>query len=576
VKLIFPSDILKQHVCVLGKTGSGKSSALRYIVEHLLDDGKRVCVIDPKGDWAGIKVGGDGKSPGFPAIGFGDFKEPKGQDVPIDEHSGKHIAELITSGNRPCIIGFRGWTQGAMIRFWIDFAQTLFNANSGELYLIGDEFHNFAPKGKILDPEAGKCLHWSNRLMSEGRGYGLVCLIASQRPQKVHNDTLTCCETLIAMRVIHKADRDAVEDWIDGCGDAEKGKEVLNSLAGMARGEAYVWSPEIGFGPKRLTFPMFKTFDSFAPPQLQKAVSTNGWSTVDLSVVKEKLAAVIEEHKANDPKELKAQIRRLERQLAEVQPVEKVVPEYIRLYTDQDVTELLSIQDSMRQLHPIIDSVVERARKIIDQKLPTLEEVQRIYKRSEPAAAPPRNFFLNEHHELHTTKYRARKEREDAQENGAPSGGVRRMMIALAQRPGLNKQQLGVRAGLSSMSGTFGTYLARMRSQGWICDDGGEQIGLTKDGLKALGNYQPLPAGEQLYEYWRNQLGGGAGRMLEVLYRCYRCSGIGNGSMTKEELGKAAGISHMSGTFGTYLAKLRALELITGKHELQASEEFFQ
>ena len=159
-----------------------------------------------------------------------------------------------------------------------------------------------------MDPEAGKCLHWSNRLMSEGRGLGIVCLVASQRPQKVHNDALTSCETLVAMRVIHASDREAVKDWIEGCGDMAQGKEVLNSLAGMERGEAYVWSPEEGFGPKRLKFPMFGTFDSFAPPQLQKKVASAGWAAVDLEAVKKKLATVIEEHKSNDPVELKRTI----------------------------------------------------------------------------------------------------------------------------------------------------------------------------------------------------------------------------------------------------------------------------
>src|SRR5262249_45761598 len=151
-----------------------------------------------------------------------------------------------------------------------DFASTLFAKNVGELYLVGDEFHNFAPKGKILDPQAGKCLHWSNRLLSEGRGLGIVCLTASQRPQKVHNDSLTSHETLVAMRVIHAAARGAIKDWIDGCGDPAKGKTVLDSLANLARGEAWVWSPEIGFGPTKVKFPMFSTLDSFAPPQLQK------------------------------------------------------------------------------------------------------------------------------------------------------------------------------------------------------------------------------------------------------------------------------------------------------------------
>jgi hypothetical protein len=57
-----------------------------------------------------------------------------------------------------------------MVQFWIDFASGSSTRTAGELYLVGDEFHNFAPKGKIMDPQAGKCLHWSNRLLSEGRG----------------------------------------------------------------------------------------------------------------------------------------------------------------------------------------------------------------------------------------------------------------------------------------------------------------------------------------------------------------------------------------------------------------------
>lgn len=314
--LCIPERALDQHLVVLGKTGSGKSSALRHLVEYLLARGKRACVLDPKGDWFGLKVGADGRSPGLSVIAFGDFKDPNATDVPINAQSGARVAELIAGGNRPAIIGFRGWRIGDMIRFYTDFAQTLFAENAGELFLVGDEFHNFAPKGKVLDPQAGLSLHWSNRLLSEGRGLGLVCLIASQRPQKVHNDTLTSCETLVAMRVIHKSDRDAVRDWVDGAGDAAKGREVLEALAGLPRGEAFAWSPEIAFGPERVKFPLFVTFDSFAPPQTQKKVARAGWASVNLDEVKQKLAAVIEERKANDPAELRKQIAELNKQIA--------------------------------------------------------------------------------------------------------------------------------------------------------------------------------------------------------------------------------------------------------------------
>jgi hypothetical protein len=82
--------------------------------------------------------------------------------------------------------------------------------------------------------------------------------------------------------------RHSVEQYRDRvlfCPDLDKGKEVLRSLASLKRGEAWVWSPEIGFGPKCIQFPLFATYDSFAAalderlrhdigrkPQLRKVV----------------------------------------------------------------------------------------------------------------------------------------------------------------------------------------------------------------------------------------------------------------------------------------------------------------
>lgn len=261
VKPLIPDAALDQHGIALGKTGAGKSSKLRVLVERLLERERPVCIIDPKGDWWGLRMSADGKSSGFPIVIFGG----EHADVPLNAHAGAQVAELVATGNRSCLIDLGGWMVGERTRFFIDFASALFKHARGARHLVIDEVHNFAPKGKVWDADAGKMLHWANRLASEGRGKGLTILAASQRPQKVHNDFLTSCETLIACRVIHKADRDAIKDWIDGCADAATGREVLAELAGMQRPDAWVWSPEIDFGPQRITFPMFQTYDSFKP-----------------------------------------------------------------------------------------------------------------------------------------------------------------------------------------------------------------------------------------------------------------------------------------------------------------------
>ena len=47
-------------------------------------------------------------------------------------------------------------------------------------------------------------------------------------------------------------------------------------------------------------------------------------------------------------------------------------------------------------------------------------------------------------------------------------------------------------------------------------------------------------------------------------------------TMTADEVGQRAGLSASSGSFGTYLGKLRTLELVEGQRDaLRASEDLF-
>lgn len=314
-KFPFPRKVLEQHTIVLGKTRSGKSSTMRLMVEDLLDRSEPVCIIDPKGDWWGLKSSADGKSAGYEIVIFGG----KHGDVPINAASGRAVAELVAQGNRPCLIDLGGWMVGERTGFFIDFMSTLFSTGRGSRWIVIDECHNFAPQGKAYDVDTGKMLHWANRLASEGAGKGMVLISASQRPQKVHKDYVTSHETLVAKRVVHPLDRAAMKEWIDGCGDPTLGKEVIDTLAGLQRNQGWVWSPEIGFGPKLVEFPMFATYDSFtAPKKGSVEKKLKGWADVDLEEVKAKLAAAIAEHQANDPKSLKAETAKQKAEIAKL------------------------------------------------------------------------------------------------------------------------------------------------------------------------------------------------------------------------------------------------------------------
>jgi len=277
---LIPAKALEQHVLILGKTRSGKSSKMRLLVERFLDEGMPVCTIDPKGDWWGLKSSADGKKAGYPIIIFGS-EWARFADVRINKHSGAEIGKLVATGNRSCIIDMKGMTVGDRTQFFIAFADAYFRHAEGYRILAIDECHNFAPQGKIIDPQAGMSLHWANRLISEGGGMGITVISASQRPQKVHKDYATSHETLIACRVIHKLDRDADRDWIDACGDPAIGKQVLASLAEMKREEAWVYSPEIGFGPKRIAL---RKPNKYALPQNEKLKKWQLlWKNTDLT-----------------------------------------------------------------------------------------------------------------------------------------------------------------------------------------------------------------------------------------------------------------------------------------------------
>lgn len=106
-KLPVPIEILDQHGSVLGKTRSGKSSKLRVLVEGMISRDMPTCVLDPKGDWYGLKFGPDGKSEGFPVVIFG------GQyaDIQIDEKCGALVGKGEGVAIQPHAGRLRCWLQ---------------------------------------------------------------------------------------------------------------------------------------------------------------------------------------------------------------------------------------------------------------------------------------------------------------------------------------------------------------------------------------------------------------------------------------------------------------------------------
>lgn len=534
--MIVPQKILDQHVIVLGKTRSGKSSTMRVLVENILDDSKPVCVVDPKGDWWGLKASADGKKAGYPVVIFGG----EHADVPLNSKSGAAVAELAATGNRPCIIDLGGWMPGARTEFFIDFASGFFKASRGRRWLVIDEVHNFAPQGKVLDVQAGKMLHWGNRLASEGLGKGIALIAASQRPQKVHKDFVTSAETLIAMRVIHPLDRGAIKDWIDGCGDPEKGKEVLATLASMERGEAWVWSPEIDFGPKRVQFPMFTTYDSFKAQSTEQPAKLKGWADVDLEEVKGKLAAAIKEAEANDPKKLQARIRELEGKLREK-------PHWAPATVDHKAVERAvqqAIAPFQKRFKEIADTIGHAIRYggLMNDAVGKAHNLAKLQKEPKPIAPAP-------------TMVRETPRAAVAELNGDFSGPETKILTALAQLRAIGKEVVpkAMVAGWSGYSPTSGGYanlLGGLRAKGAIEYPGSATVKLTSHGIVATGDVPP-PDQSEIKLNILSVCRGSEQKILKIL--------LDNGpeEMSRSEVARLTEYSETSGGFANLLGSLR-------------------
>ncbi|HEU4449330.1 MAG TPA: ATP-binding protein [Gaiellaceae bacterium] len=71
--------------------------------------------------------------------------------------------------------------------------------------IVVDEAHNVCP-GRPGDPLTAIATEHAVRIAGEGRKFGLYLLIASQRPQKVHENVLSQCDNLMLMRMNSLAD----------------------------------------------------------------------------------------------------------------------------------------------------------------------------------------------------------------------------------------------------------------------------------------------------------------------------------------------------------------------------------
>lgn len=312
---MIPDAALDKHVALLGMTGSGKTSVIKAaVVEPDLEAGRRVLIVTPKDDWWGLRLTKTGKGHGYDIPIFGG----RHADYPLQVGDAALLAETYGTMKGSAVLCTSLLSHQDRAHWFADFAERLLMKNRGWLRVVIDEAHVYMPKqGAKGGGWVPRALHAGNELVSQGRSLGLRIVLGSQRSAKLHNDSLTQCSCLMAMRLMAPHDRQAVKDWIEDQADPVKGKEIITSLATLNDGQAWVWAPAARY-LKQVQFPRPSTFDSSAAPD-DDTDAEHRLPPINLDALKGKLATVEAKRKADDPKELKAENARLAAELKKAQ-----------------------------------------------------------------------------------------------------------------------------------------------------------------------------------------------------------------------------------------------------------------
>lgn len=293
--LLLPLDAATQSLAILAVKGAGKSNAAAVLAEEMFDEGIPWVVVDPKGDWWGIRET-VGDSRGLPVLVLGG---PHG-DLPLSAFSGREVSALIVERNLTCVLDVSWMDDDERPQFLADFGQDLFDRHHlspSVRHLIVEEANEVLPQsGGTKDMKRA----WT-RIVCQGRQRGLGITLVSQRSALVNKNVLTQTGSLIVLRTTSPQDRAVIKGWVDF---HSVSKEMIDSLPELANGEAWIVAPQWLGRVERVRLRRRWTFDSGATPELVGARRAQTLDSIDIEEIGKLLSGEaddVDEPPADEP-----------------------------------------------------------------------------------------------------------------------------------------------------------------------------------------------------------------------------------------------------------------------------------
>lgn len=311
--LRLPVDAATQTFAFIARKGAGKTYAAGKLVELLIDAGVQVAILDTVGNWYGLRLAADGKSPGLDVPVLGGLRG----DIPLDATGGALIADTVIETGRSVILDASQFSLADRKRFATSLGERLWQRKKAErhpapLHLVIEESQLIVPQD--VRGDVAKMVGIYEEIIRLGRNYGIGVSMITQRPQSVNKEVLNQTEFLCVGQINGSQERDALRKWI-----THQGMDVnlVDELPGLPIGTFYAWSPQWLNVLQRIKILPKWTYDSTATPKVGDKRVQRDLKPLDLDDLQQRLKQTIDAAKANDPRELQREIAKLKKQLAE-------------------------------------------------------------------------------------------------------------------------------------------------------------------------------------------------------------------------------------------------------------------
>lgn len=578
--LDLPIDAVTQTFAQIGRKGAGKTYLAGMIAEQMLDAEAQVIVIDPIGNWWGLRVDADGEKKGKEIFIIGGSHG----DVPIASESGKEIAKLLAEKNISVVLDISEFRKNERKKFVTDFAEEFFQlkkTRNSPVHIFLEEAQKFVPQ-RVMSDDARMLGAWED-IVRLGRNYGIGCSLISQRPQSINKEVLSQVECLCVLQITGLHERKALEEWVQEAGEDRK---LVGHLPSLQKGEGYVWSPSWLRIFKKVKFNKKTTFDTSATPKIGEATKSAKISKMDIERLREVMTTVVEKAKKEtlDKKVLIDELNRLKKELS--LSSKNINKEKIVNVTDTKALELarkegwksaeeqyFKVINEMKQINQEFKKRIDEYSKFHSnvQRLvgsvnfPELQKVNRNietpkFKAPTPVSIPRINNFLNKRIDPPT------EVNSFVDSDFKIKAGAIRMLKAVSQFGELTRAKTKTLAGISNAT-TFSTYIQDLKRNNLIAESNG-LLRPTDDGIRAIEDIPDLPSDtDSLINLWSGFLKAGAIRMLKIAVAVYP------ESISRENLRNEADIQNPT-TFSTYLQDLRRNGLIEiDGNEIKCSED---